>query len=96
MCCAPSIKNVPSKIDKSWWALQVLKMENQTLKRFVILRHTPGELFERTEKVHLDWMFEDSAQLRTFSTSNLVTEIGIQIRKKVITATVVKTPFYKR
>ena len=62
---------MPSKIDKSWWALQVLKMENQTLKRFVILRHTPGELFERTEKVHLDWMFEDSAQLRTFSTSTV-------------------------
>jgi hypothetical protein len=46
-------------------------MEDQTLKRFVILRHTPGELFERTEKVHLDWMFEDNGQLRTFSTSTV-------------------------
>lgn len=44
-------------------------MKDQVSNRFVILRHIPGEAFERTNETHLDWMFEVKGHLRTFSTA---------------------------
>ena len=38
------------------------------LKRFVVLRHDVGRQFERTNKTHLDWMFESGGKLRTWTT----------------------------
>ena len=53
------------------------------MKRFVILKHEPGEKLVRTGREHLDWMFEIDGCLRTFSTApisfeNLKKNISIQ------------------
>ncbi|TWT82648.1 ATP-dependent DNA ligase [Planctomycetes bacterium CA13] len=40
-------------------------------QRFAILKHSPGILHQRTQRVHFDWMFEDHGVLLTWATETL-------------------------
>jgi len=53
-------------------------------KRFVVLEHTPSDVFDRTGDVHFDWMFENEESLLTWATEpidNLDPSICIAAQK---------------